>query len=185
MSIVKDHSHFVVLPTEGQPYIWTSFPKNFDKKKAGSLVKQIVQGDIASIRPDYVAIHPMFQKTPRWYMAQKLIKAKGVKIYMNADDTMVCDNFAVLVDTSKIETGGRPCLGGDILIHVSDAQMRAKRIDTDELRIVNPREEDGEIEPFDPEDDEEEEKILAECKKNGWDSSLLEDVGIIYKKTAK
>jgi len=181
MSVSVAHSHFVVLPTDGEPYIWTSFPKTYNRTDAGKLIRKIVQGGVAMICPDYVGIHGLFRRDCiRWDMAQRLLRCRGVKVYMNNNDTMVSANMAVLVDTTRIASSA-PHLFGDILIHVSDTQLRSKGINPDQLRVINPIDEDGEPTPFDFEDDAELEAKQAECVVNGWDSCQLENTGIIYK----
>ena len=184
VAVPAQRTYAIVLPTWGQPYIWQG---DIDKAKKKpdvmlKLLQTIVQGDIAPINTSVIAIHPMFrEEKARWSMAERLLRAKGVRVYMNDDETKVSANMAVLVNRDRIATSA-PHLFGDIVLLVSATQLASKGIRPEQLTLLGKEGKDGQPEPFEPDDEAEIDAKKAECATNGWD--YFEPTGQIYQAIA-
>jgi hypothetical protein len=100
MSLSKTSKYIVVLPCEGSPFIWKNRIFNTKTKDGKTELfnesRKVVRGDVESIDPASVRIHPMFEN--RWSIAQQLLREKDVEVYANEDGIRECSpNMGTLI----------------------------------------------------------------------------------------
>ena len=178
-------SSFVILPTFGTPYI---LGPPIDKNNHKEIVKRLQQavGGFFQEWPKNtktkktVVIHPSFvENTLRWNLAHTLMNDKSVKIYVNENGMEKCCVNTAVIAAPELRVGGCPHLWGDVCL-VIPTRTLAEYIDVEALELVDECWKDGEIIPFEPDDEEEINKKKEECRLAGTD--YIESTGLIYKK---
>ena len=217
--------YIIVLPCMGSPYIWKNkvFSTKTKDGKTALLneLKTVVRGCVEPFVQEpscrYAFIHPMFQKeNSRWAVADKLLKCKDARVYVNGDSCNECSpNMACLIkhkDISKLSdismeivdalpmTVAEAPLFGEVAIVVSVPDLQ-KVCAPDALKLVcvkefekkdeEEEEEDDESETedeayerflngyiYEPDDEEDEEAMIARAKERGWD--YIPSCGQVY-----
>ena len=167
--------HILVLPAYGTPYIY----KSGRDAKLEDLQKCVGGGYIEGVKKTALVINPDFvRENPRWEMAQRLLsRALMPHCYYNEDGDRVARSLAVF---QRIP-GQTPFVMGNVVCVITDLQMRKFGVLPETLMLVGDIDGAGDPPIFEPEDEADALAKVAECEANGWDSSMIERSGQIYR----
>jgi hypothetical protein len=157
-----------VLPTFGKPYFQQEIN---DKVSNLATYQKAVCGNIESVEPMNLAIHPMFARDcRRWSLASNILSLRqGITIYVNDDMNTVSPNMGVLCCLAR-----RPIFGDVVVLLTEKALFKLGYTGVPQclVRVIN---QDSGDYMWEFDTDEDIEKAQARCKELGYE--LLENTG--------